>query len=66
MRRKEGSHLERSEARKLEKRRAPSRIPEKSIFYSKVVPILLLGMAIVMIVLILIAFGVLTGLVPFQ
>jgi hypothetical protein len=43
-----------------------SRIPEKSTFYTKVVPALLIGMALLMIALILIAAGVLTGLVPYQ
>lgn len=45
-------------------RRAPSRMPN-SVFYEKVVPILLIGMGIVMVGLILFAAGVLLGLVSF-
>jgi hypothetical protein len=46
--------------------REKSRIPENSVFYSKVVPLLLLAMAVVMMLLILVAAGVLLGLVPFE
>lgn len=43
-----------------------SRIPERSGFYTKVVPALLISMAVLMIVLIIIAAGVLLGVVPYQ
>lgn len=43
-----------------------SRIPEQSGFYIKVVPILLVSMAVLLIVLIIIAAGVLLGFVPYQ
>jgi hypothetical protein len=41
-------------------------VPEDSVFYNRVVPILLAGMAVLTIVLILVAAGVLLGFVPFQ
>lgn len=47
-------------------RRGKSRVPEDSVFYNRVVPILLAGMAVLTIVLILVAAGVLLGFVPFQ
>jgi hypothetical protein len=43
-----------------------SRIPANSVFYNRVIPILLIGMAIATAVFILIAAGVLLGLVPYQ
>ncbi len=43
----------------------PSRMPEGSVFYEKVIPILLIGMGIVMLGLILFAAGVLLGWVSF-
>lgn len=46
--------------------RGRSRVPEESVFYTKVVPLLLVGMAVVMAALILIAAGVLLGIVPFR
>ncbi len=46
--------------------KSQSRVPEDSTFYSRVVPILLVAMAVVMIVLILFALGVVTGIVQFQ
>ncbi len=46
--------------------RGQSRVPEGSIFYTKVVPILLVGMAVIMGVLILVAAGVLLGIIPFR
>lgn len=42
-----------------------SRIPENSVFFEKVVPYLLGGMALLTIVLILLAAGVLLGFVKF-
>lgn len=47
-------------------RRGKSRVPEDSVFYNRVVPILLAGMAVLTVVLILVAAGVLLGFVPFQ
>lgn len=46
--------------------RDKSRMPAHSIFYDKIIPILLIGMAIATVVFILIAAGILLGLVPFQ
>jgi len=47
-------------------RRDPSHMPTRSVFYEKVIPLLLIGMAIVTVVFILIAVGVLLGFVPYQ
>jgi hypothetical protein len=47
-------------------RRARSRVPEDSIFYTRIVPLLLILMGIVMTALILVALGVLLGWVPWQ
>lgn len=47
-------------------KRDRSRIPAGSFFYNKLVPILLIGMAILTVLFILIAAGVLLGLVPYQ
>jgi len=41
-------------------------MPTRSVFYEKVIPLLLIGMAIVTVVFILIAVGVLLGFVPYQ
>jgi hypothetical protein len=43
-----------------------SRIPEKSTLYTKVIPVLLIGMTILMTALILVAAGILTGLIPYN
>jgi hypothetical protein len=40
-------------------------MPKNSLFYERVVPILLAGMAVVMAVLILLAAGVLLGFISF-
>jgi hypothetical protein len=45
--------------------RSNSHMPEKSLFFEKIVPILLLVLGIVMLGLILFAAGVLIGLVQF-
>jgi hypothetical protein len=45
---------------------AASRMPENSVFFEKVVPILLIGMAVIMTLLILIAVGILVGVIPYQ
>jgi hypothetical protein len=47
-------------------RRARSRVPEDSIFYTRIVPLLLIFMGIVMTALILVALGVLLGWVPWR
>ena len=41
-------------------------MPANSVFYDKVVPLLLIGMAIITVVCILIAAGVLLGFVPYK
>ena len=41
-------------------------MPTQSVFYEKVVPLLLIGMAIVTVIFILIAAGILLGFVPYQ
>jgi len=46
--------------------RVRSRMPENSAFYEKVVPGLLILLAIVMVILILFAAGILVGVVPFR
>jgi hypothetical protein len=46
--------------------RNKSRMPENSLFYEKVVPGLLILLAIVMVILIIFAAGVLLGVVPFK
>ncbi len=45
---------------------ARSRIPADSVFYSKVIPAILLALALATVVFILIAAGVLLGWVPFR
>jgi hypothetical protein len=45
--------------------RPSHRMPKNSLFYDRVVPILLVGMAIVMAALILLAAGVLLGFISF-
>jgi hypothetical protein len=42
----------------------PHKMPDKSVFYDKIVPALFIILAVVMALLILFAIGVLTGLVP--
>ena len=44
-------------------RAAKSRMPSKSVFYEKVIPVLLIGMGILTILLILFALGVLLGVI---
>jgi hypothetical protein len=44
----------------------PSRIPSGSVFYSKVVPFVLVGLGILTAVLILVAAGVLLGILPYR
>jgi hypothetical protein len=42
-----------------------SRIPEGSSFYSRVLPIVILFLGLVTAILIVIALGIITGLIPF-
>jgi hypothetical protein len=44
----------------------PSRVPMDSKFYHRVLPVLLIGMAVVMVVLIVVALGVLLGFTPYR
>jgi len=46
--------------------RNKSRAPENSAFYDKVIPILLITMAVLTVVFIAIAAGVLLGFVPYK
>lgn len=46
--------------------RSVSRIPSDSLFYDRIVPILLVVLGIIMFILILFALGVLLGIVPFK
>ena len=41
-------------------------MPSDSLFYGRLVPVILIVLGIVMFVLIIIALGVLLGIVPFQ
>ena len=45
---------------------SPTRMPENSVFYEKVVPLVLVVLGIVTVALIVFALGVLVGVVPFQ
>jgi len=45
--------------------KSQSHIPKNSVFYEKVVPALLVGMAVLMVLLILLAAGILLGFVQF-
>ena len=53
------------EAAKNTSRKSTSRLPEKSVFFDRVVPALLAAMAILTVFLILFAGGVLLGFVKF-
>ena len=46
--------------------RDKSRIPAQSVFYDKVIPLLLIGMGILTVACILVAAGVLLGFVPYK
>ena len=41
-------------------------MPSDSLFYDRIIPILLVVLGIIMFILILFAFGVLLGIVPFK
>lgn len=45
---------------------SPARIGSDSVFYTWVVPVLLVGMGIIMSALIILALGVLLGFIPFN
>jgi len=57
--------VENNEPTKVEKLNRTSHMPSNSTFFEKVVPALLIGMAILMGTLILFAAGVLLGLISF-
>ena len=44
----------------------PSRIPAGSVFYSKIVPAVLIGLGILTVVLIIVAVGILLRIVPYR
>ena len=46
--------------------RDKSRAPENSVFYDKIIPILLIAMAVLTVAFIVIAAGVLLGFVPYK
>lgn len=46
--------------------KSASRIGSDSLFYNRVVPVMLVSMGVVMLVLIVVALGVLLGFVPFR
>lgn len=39
-------------------------MPEDSVFYEKIVPVIFVGLGVVMVVLVLIAIGIAIGLIP--
>ncbi len=41
-------------------------MPEGSVFYEKVVPVLLIGMAVLTVIFVLFAAGILLGFIPFR
>ena len=41
-------------------------MPENSVFFDKVVPVVLIGLAVVTVVVVVIALGVLVGIVPLR
>ncbi|MCI0399208.1 MAG: hypothetical protein L0332_06585 [Chloroflexi bacterium] len=55
-----------TDQRKPTRRRVSHRMPAGSLFYEKVIPFLLAGLAILMALLILSALGILLGVVPFN
>ncbi|MGE5251934.1 MAG: hypothetical protein ACM3QS_17150 [Bacteroidota bacterium] len=54
-----------SDPEQMKNLRKRSHMPQGSLFFEKIVPILLIGMAVVMALLVLFAAGVLTGLIRF-
>jgi hypothetical protein len=61
-----GNRVSPPRRRRPDPTRGRSHVPDESVFYTKVVPLLLVAMAVVMAALILIAVGVLLGIVPFR
>ncbi len=55
-----------SKTKKRRSARPSSRMPEDSVFYEKVIPVLLIGLGIVTAILILVAAGILLGIIPYQ
>jgi hypothetical protein len=49
-----------------DRKNKPSRVPENSSFYNRVLPVVLIALAVVMVVLIVVALGVLLGYTPYQ
>lgn len=49
-----------------ERKQSPARIEADSIFFNRIVPALLVAMGVVMALLIILALGVLLGIVPFK
>ncbi|MFQ5398623.1 MAG: hypothetical protein ACE5E7_03400 [Anaerolineae bacterium] len=49
-----------------EPKRPTSRMPEDSVLFEKVIPALLIGLGIVMFVLIVLATGILIGVIPYR
>lgn len=47
------------------KKRPINRMPAGSVFYDRIIPLLLVGMGVVLVAMILLAAGVLLGLIPF-
>jgi len=58
--------IESEKGKQVKISRGKSRMPENSVFFEKVVPGMLIGLAIVMVVLIILAAGVIIGIVPFE
>lgn len=57
--------MEKDDNQEINVEKPSNRMPENSTFFERVVPILLIVLAVVMASLILFALGVLIGLVPF-
>lgn len=47
------------------KKQAINRMPEGSLFYERIVPLLLIGMGVLLVAMIVLAAGILLGLIPF-
>lgn len=57
--------MEKDDKRETNMERTSNRMPENSQFFERVVPLLLIVLAVVMVSLILFAMGVLIGWIPF-
>jgi hypothetical protein len=60
-----GAFLDKPMQQDRTKAQKSSHIPRGSMFYEKVVPVLLIAMGILMLLLVVFAAGVLTGLIKF-